>query len=84
MRGATGLCEDRRPRMIVCLCGGVSDREIREAIDRSGGDVAAILAATGAGQECGECQEDVEWHCRRSCRGGYPTTQLGCVGRRTR
>lgn len=68
--------------MIVCLCGGVSDREIREASERSGGDVAGILAATGAGQECGECYEDVEWHCRQSCRRGCPTTQLSCAGRR--
>ncbi|MGD2063797.1 MAG: (2Fe-2S)-binding protein [Nitrospirota bacterium] len=68
--------------MIVCLCGGVSDREIRDAIDRSGGDVAAILAATGAGQECGECQEDVEWHCRRSGHGRCSTSQMACTERR--
>lgn len=67
--------------MIVCSCGGVSDREIRAAIDRRGGDVATILAATGAGQDCGACHEEVERHCRQSCRGDCPRQSMVYTGR---
>jgi bacterioferritin-associated ferredoxin len=79
---AAGLWCGRRSKMIVCLCGGVSDREIREAIDGRGGDLAAILAATGAGQDCGACHEEVERHCRQPCRGSCPIQPMDYAGRR--
>ncbi len=52
--------------MIVCLCRGVSEREIREAL-RCGAasieDVARTCA--GAGTDCGMCRPDIEEHlCR--------------------
>jgi len=68
--------------MIVCSCGGVSDREIREAIERGGGDVATILAATGAGQDCGACCEEVERHCQQPGRGNCPRRSTGFAGGR--
>ena len=45
--------------MIVCLCEGVSDRRIAEAV--SGGDqsVRAVARVTGAGTGCGSCVCDV-------------------------
>jgi bacterioferritin-associated ferredoxin len=79
---AAGLWCGRRSKMIVCLCGGVSDREIREAIERSGGDLAAIFAATGAGRDCGGCHEEVKRHCRQPCPGSCPTQQTGYPTRR--
>ena len=79
---AAGLWCGRRSKMIVCSCGGVSDREICAAIDRRGGDLATILAATGAGQDCGACHEEVERHCRQPCRGSRPIQQTGYPTRR--
>ena len=41
--------------MIVCHCGVVSDREIRQSIDAGAGSLAGICRATGAGRDCGSC-----------------------------
>jgi bacterioferritin-associated ferredoxin len=47
--------------MIVCLCRGVSEREIREAA-RCGAASIEDVARTceGAGTECGMCRPDIE------------------------
>ena len=55
--------------MIVCLCGGVSDRQIREASARHHGDLASTLAATGACQDCRSCRKEIKKHCHKPCDG---------------
>ena len=45
--------------MIVCSCHAVSDHTLREAAS-SGQSPEEILAATGAGSDCGHCRDAVE------------------------
>jgi bacterioferritin-associated ferredoxin len=40
--------------MIVCICRGVSDRTVREAID-DGARSVADLKRCGIGDQCGSC-----------------------------
>lgn len=40
--------------MIVCICRGVSDRSIREAIDEGARSVSDLMRC-GIGDECGSC-----------------------------
>jgi bacterioferritin-associated ferredoxin len=40
--------------MIVCMCRGVSDGQLREAV-RAGKTLEDVMRATGAGTECGCC-----------------------------
>ncbi|TNF30569.1 MAG: (2Fe-2S)-binding protein [Deltaproteobacteria bacterium] len=42
--------------MIVCVCEGVSDREIRGAIQHGADSVEAIGRACRAGTDCGACR----------------------------
>ena len=43
--------------MIVCLCLGISEEEIRDAVAR---DTLARLYQKGMCQSCGSCREDVK------------------------
>lgn len=45
--------------MIVCLCKGVSDRDIRSAIDQ-GASCLGRLEQSGIGGQCGGCEESLE------------------------
>ena len=45
--------------MIVCLCKGVSDREIRRHIKGGCDSRRSIAKATGAGSDCGQCACDL-------------------------
>ncbi|MEZ4446748.1 MAG: (2Fe-2S)-binding protein [Polyangiaceae bacterium] len=46
--------------MIVCLCKGVSDRDIARAIDEGASSLADIAACTGAGTGCGRCKLGIQ------------------------
>jgi bacterioferritin-associated ferredoxin len=41
--------------MYVCLCNGVTDRQIREAADAGCGTLAELTMRTGVGANCGSC-----------------------------
>jgi bacterioferritin-associated ferredoxin len=41
--------------MIVCLCKGVSDKHLRDALARGADTVEALSSDTGAGTGCGAC-----------------------------
>ncbi len=41
--------------MKICVCRDVSDGLLRDAV-RCGRTVEDVLAATGAGQDCGACE----------------------------
>jgi bacterioferritin-associated ferredoxin len=46
--------------LIVCLCHGVRDRDIDEAIDRGAATVDDLGDMCGAGTGCGACVDDLE------------------------
>ena len=41
--------------MYVCVCNGVTDRQIREAAENGCRSVAELTMRTGAGATCGTC-----------------------------
>jgi bacterioferritin-associated ferredoxin len=41
--------------VILCLCRGVSESDIRRVIERGAGTLESITAACGAGGDCGAC-----------------------------
>jgi bacterioferritin-associated ferredoxin len=58
--------------VIVCLCHGQSDRDIRRVIDRGASSVADVGEGCGAGTGCGKCREtihDLLEDAGQSCRG---------------
>jgi bacterioferritin-associated ferredoxin len=46
--------------MIVCLCKGVSSRQIHEEVRRGHRSVPAIARACGAGTDCGSCVAQIK------------------------
>ena len=45
--------------MIICLCHGVSDRQVREEARHGANSLDAIERCCGAGGDCGHCRADV-------------------------
>lgn len=43
--------------MYVCICNGVTERDIRDAADAGCRSVAELTMRTGCGSACGSCQE---------------------------
>jgi bacterioferritin-associated ferredoxin len=41
--------------MYVCLCNGVTDRDIRETLAAGAETVEEVMLCTGAGTRCGSC-----------------------------
>ena len=41
--------------MIVCLCRGLSDTELKATIRRGATSVSELASACGAGGDCGSC-----------------------------
>jgi bacterioferritin-associated ferredoxin len=41
--------------MYVCLCAGVTDREIHETLAEGASSVEEVAHCTGAGMRCGSC-----------------------------
>lgn len=45
--------------MIVCICHGISDRELRSLIEQGASSVRDISAQCRAGTDCGACVRDI-------------------------
>lgn len=43
--------------MYVCLCNGVTDRDIRQAAEAGCRTISELTMRTGAGANCGSCVE---------------------------
>lgn len=41
--------------MYVCLCKGVSDRQIRQSVDEGARSWRQVQLETGCGTQCGKC-----------------------------
>lgn len=46
--------------MIVCLCEGVSDREIKSAAKSGARSLKQVTRSCGAGGGCGACHRQIE------------------------
>jgi len=46
--------------MIVCVCEGVSDREIRAAIQRGADSLDSLGQSCRAGTDCGRCRQHLK------------------------
>ncbi|MCA9488784.1 MAG: (2Fe-2S)-binding protein [Myxococcales bacterium] len=64
--------------MILCLCEGVSDRTIDEAIRAGARSVRQVTRATGAGTGCGSCACDV----RSRLKASRQSEPARCTARR--
>lgn len=45
--------------MVVCLCQGVSDKQVREAVTNGATSRKKVTRACGAGAGCGGCHESI-------------------------
>lgn len=45
--------------MMLCLCRGVSEREVGESIAGGAASVEAIVRRCGAGGDCGACHDEI-------------------------
>jgi bacterioferritin-associated ferredoxin len=65
--------------MYVCICSAVTEREVRDAIERGARTVDAVARACCAGDDCGGCrgviEEMIEEHAARAVR--LPMLQSG-------
>jgi len=62
--------------MIICLCEGVSDKEIRHACQSGARTMDEIRARCGVAAHCGTCQESVR-KIARSCGSDHPVRSAG-------
>lgn len=44
-----------RSQMYICLCNGLTDRQVRDAARESGGTLAQIHRSLGVRVQCGKC-----------------------------
>jgi bacterioferritin-associated ferredoxin len=45
--------------VIICICEGVTDREVRERVRRGAVSLDALQQRCGAGGDCGSCRADL-------------------------
>lgn len=45
--------------MVVCLCNGISEKQVRRAIDRGAATRPQVTSSCGAGGACGGCHRTI-------------------------
>jgi bacterioferritin-associated ferredoxin len=55
--------------MYVCVCNGVTDREVSAAIDAGAKTRAEVTRACGAGGDCGSCHRTIDDMIGAKCPG---------------
>jgi bacterioferritin-associated ferredoxin len=69
--------------MFVCICGVVTERDVRAAIDAGATSVEAVIAACAAGGDCGACHAAIEEMIEdRRSDGRTASRSLPIAGRR--
>ncbi|MET4730016.1 bacterioferritin-associated ferredoxin [Lysobacter enzymogenes] len=48
-------CQPKTSAVYVCICNGVTDRDIRQAAEAGCRSVSELTMRTGAGANCGSC-----------------------------
>ena len=64
--------------MYVCLCNGVTDRHIRDAVDKGCTSVGELTMRTGCGANCGSCL-DMAAEMIDQMRAELPLPVLACA-----
>lgn len=62
--------------MYVCLCLGITDRDIKQHIAKGPCSVAEVMACTGAGTKCGSCRSTIEAMVEGASPGVAPTPSV--------
>jgi bacterioferritin-associated ferredoxin len=66
--------------MIVCICQGVDECEIRRTVSAGARTVGDLMRRCGAGTDCGSCHEELEEALVRACdaeeRAASPLSSL--------
>jgi bacterioferritin-associated ferredoxin len=57
----------REVRMIVCICQGVDEREIRRTVAAGARTMGELMRRCGAGTDCGSCHQELEHALDRAC-----------------
>ncbi len=53
--------------MLVCHCKGLTDRNVRRAVQRGAGSVGEVTRSCGAGGVCGGCRPAIQEIVDESC-----------------
>jgi bacterioferritin-associated ferredoxin len=69
--------------MIVCLCNGKSDRDIRSAIN-DGASCLGRLEQRGIGGRCGGCEDTLEQMIDEAVDAGRVSPCIACCANRDR
>ncbi len=64
--------------MYVCLCNGVTDRHIRDAVDKGCNSIGELTMRTGCGASCGSCL-DMASEMIEQMRAELPLPVLACA-----
>jgi bacterioferritin-associated ferredoxin len=59
----------------ACICVGVTEHEILEAVDQGADSVVAVSEKTAAGTVCGSCHDHIEALIEERC-GSCPLAAL--------
>jgi bacterioferritin-associated ferredoxin len=59
-RGGSNPASGWRVRLVVCLCKGLTETGVREAIRSGARTVGDLSVRCGAGSECGGCSKTLE------------------------
>jgi bacterioferritin-associated ferredoxin len=54
---AVGLRKSASSTMYICLCNAISDRQIREVVDRGAESLCEVQAYLPVASCCGRCEE---------------------------
>ena len=68
----------RTSAVYVCLCNGVTDRHIRDAVDKGCTSVGELTMRTGCGANCGSCL-DMAAEMIEQMRSELPLPVLACA-----
>ena len=62
--------------MYVCICNGVTDREIREAVSRGARTLKDLRRELGVASDCGKCASCANEVLCEARRGPVPASSL--------
>jgi len=61
--------------MYLCICKSVSDRQVREAVERGARSFGALSIRLGVGIDCGKCVDSIN-EVLRECLNQPPSTPV--------